>query len=145
MARTRHAQTEFKSASLSSEFGLSRAVWLFGQETVDSLARLQAGKNKGKVKGHVCWLVTTTAGFHASMGGGCKEGTTVRAWLGSSGSSGESEALTAFWLGRTQRVCGSNCVLGANNREAWMAEQARQKAEREAEMAEMLKLAGGAA
>ena len=136
MARTTHAQTETKSASLSTEFGLSYATRLFGQETIDSLPKITRGKNAGKPKGYVHWIKTTTPGYCVYVSGGAPAGMVVRAWIGAGAYSGQSDAVQARWLGRVQSVCGSRCYLGEEGRARKAAEDAAYAADREAIRAE---------
>lgn len=112
----RHAQTEQKSAKLSSDFGYQYAVRLFGQEAIDSLPTLQSGPNKGKPAGYVCWLKTTTPGYCSYVGGGAPAGMVVRAWIASGPFSGQDDALRGSWCGRTEQLCLSRCYLGEEGR-----------------------------
>lgn len=117
----RPAATETKSADLATDFGYAYAVRLFGQEAIDSLPVRTVGKNKGRPKGFVIWKKTTEAGWHPNVSGGVGAGIVVRAWIGAGPFSGESDALEGVWLGRRQNLCGSRCLLGEDNRRAWMA------------------------
>ena len=58
--------------------------------------------------------------------------TTVRAWIAEHAMAPEGAAMVGQWLGRLQPLCGSRALLGEENRNRWMAEQARDAAEREA-------------
>jgi hypothetical protein len=137
MARITHARTEQRSAQLTTDFGLKYAIKLFGQEAIDSLPLLQSGPRRGKPKGHVIWRTTTSAGYHVNAGRGVAAGTVVRAWIGAGPFSGEEAALTGLWLGRTQQLCGSRDLLTAEYRAQHAAEQARDAAELQAQLAEM--------
>lgn len=130
MSRRNEARTTHRSAPLASEFGLSYATRLFGEETIASLPVLTRGPNKGKPRGYVLWLRTVSAGYHPNVGGGVGEGVTVRAWLGEGAFTPERDAIRATWLGRVQNVCGSMCVLGPANREKILAEHAAEAADR---------------
>ena len=112
----RHAQTEQKSAKLSSDFGYQYAVRLFGQEAIDSLPTLQRGQDKGKPAGYVCWLKTTTPGYCAYVSGGAPAGMVVRAWIAAGPFSGQEDALRGSWCGRTEQLCLSRCYLGEEGR-----------------------------
>jgi hypothetical protein len=133
MARRKEARTNLRSAPLSGEFGLKYATNLFGEETIASLPVISRGPNKGKPKGYVLWLRTIEPGYHPNAAGGVGADTTVRAWLGEGQYTAESNALVATWLGREQNVCGSMHLLGPTNREKWVAEQARMRAEERGE------------
>jgi hypothetical protein len=133
-----HAQTVIKSAALSTEFGLSYATRLFGEEAIASLPLLKSGPNKGKPKGHIIWKRTTTAGYCVYVGGGVGPDQTVRAWIGEFSGTMESGAMRGKWMGRIQDLCGSRCVLGQEARERWAREEAARKAQWEEEKAEIL-------
>lgn len=112
----RHAQTEQKSAKLSSDFGYQYAVRLFGQEAIDSLPVLKSGPNKGKPAGYVCWLKTTTPGYCVYVAGGAPAGMVVRAWIAAGPFGGQSDALQGKWCGRVEELCFSRCYLGEEGR-----------------------------
>jgi hypothetical protein len=137
MAR-KQAATEFKSAPIAGEFGRSRAIWLFGEDTVASLPLYVRGPKKGQPKGFICWNKTTEAGYHVNMGGGVAAGVTVRAWIALTESMDEKAATTGIWMGRSQTLCGSHSTLGPERRALAAAEVARDRAEFEAEAAKLL-------
>lgn len=134
----RYAQTTTKAARLSSEFGLTYATRLFGEEAVASIPTFQRGANTGKPKGFIKWMRTTTPGYHPNMGTGVGVGVTVRAWIAEFEGSGEESAMIGKWMGRKQNLCGSASVLGPEARERDKAEKARREAEWAEEKAEML-------
>jgi hypothetical protein len=137
MPRQRPVPTETKSAPLTGDFGLSYARRLFGDEAVESLPLYKAGPNKGKPKGHVTWLRTLASGYHPNAGGGVGEGVTVRAWISAYPHAPEGAAMSGTWMGRTQTLCGSACMLGPQARERDRAERARDEEEREAMYAQV--------
>lgn len=132
MARIHHAPTIQRAADLAEDFGLNLAKRWFGEEAIASLPVRQSGKNKGKPKGYLCWLSTTAPGYHPSIGRGCRENTTVRAWIGPGPYASESAALPGMWMGRPQNLCGSPAVLTAEYRERTAAQAAAARAEAEA-------------
>jgi hypothetical protein len=136
MARRRQAQTTHRSAPLSGEFGLGYATRLFGEEAIASLPVITRGPNKGKPRGYVCWLRTTEAGYHVNAGRGVSADTTVRAWIGEGQYTDQDNAVRGMWLGRIQNICGSMDLLTPAYRARHAEEEARDKAEREAERAE---------
>jgi hypothetical protein len=115
-----------KTAALATEFGLEYAERLFGAEALAALPRYVRGKNAGKLKGHLIWIKCERGGW--SPYGVAYPNSTVRAWIGAGPFSPQSEALSGFWLGRVQSLCGSECFLGEKNRAAEMARQARERA-----------------
>lgn len=108
-------------ADLASEFGYSTAVRWFGQDAIDSLPVRKSGKNKGKPAGFLRWLSTATPGYSVYVSGGVAAGVTVRAWVGVGPFSGQSDAVQALWLGRTQSLCGSKALLSQEGRKAFLA------------------------
>lgn len=137
MARTSHAQTIQKSADLASEFGLAYATRLFGEEAIASLPVRTAGKNKGKPKGYVCWLKTTSPGYCVYVSGGAPADMVVRAWIGPGPFCGQDSAFQGRWLGRVQSLCGSRFYLGAEAREKEAARQAAEAVRDAAHWAEI--------
>jgi len=129
MGRINHAPTAQKSAPLTSAFGLSCAIMLFGQDATNSLPSMKAGPNKGRCMGHLNWLVTTAEGYHPNAGRWVAAGVVVRAWVGIRPASREDDAVVGLWLGRTQQLCGSLGLLSAEYRAQHAAEQERHSGE----------------
>jgi hypothetical protein len=124
---TNRATLTTRHAALATDFGLDYATKLFGAEALADLPRYKRGPYAGKLKGFVTWVRAETGGW--SPYGVAYPNSTVRAWIGAGQYSGERDALTGNWLGRTQQLCGSACYLGEKNRADEMARQARQRAE----------------
>jgi hypothetical protein len=131
-------QTTIKSADLATEFGLSWAIRLFGEEAVASLPIRSTGKNKGAPKGHVLWEKAATAGYVPHLGHAVAVGSLMGAWIGGSNQTPRGAAMSGQWLGRVQPLAGSPYHLFEGGRARWAAEQARVKADQDAERAEWL-------
>jgi hypothetical protein len=131
MARPRptYAQTQQRYADLATDFGLDLATRWFGAEAIASLPVRASGKNKGKPKGVLNWLTTTTAGYCPYVSGGAPVGMVVRAWIGIAAYSGQDDAVQGQWMGRVQSLCGSKALLGPEARERDAEQRARFAAE----------------
>jgi len=138
MSRRQPVLTTIRSADLATEFGLSWAIKLFGEEAIASLPIRTVGKNKGCPKGFVLWEKAATAGYVPHLNHAVAVGSLMGAWIGGSNQTPRGAAMSGQWLGRVQTLAASPYYLFEQGRERWAAEQARVKADQDAERAEWL-------
>jgi hypothetical protein len=110
---TTRAKLIRRCSPISSEFGLTYATKLFGQETIDDLPRYVRGPKKGQIKAWLVWEKAESGGWDARYGV-CRPGI-VHAHI--SGQYDGQMALRAMWMGRVQELSGQRGVLSAEYRE----------------------------
>jgi hypothetical protein len=94
------------NAALSSDFGLSWATKLFGEDAIASLPAYLRGPNKGKPKGFVIWRKALNGGYCREVCGPLAAGQMADAWIGL-GPYSERGSVDGKWLGRTQALASS--------------------------------------
>ena len=128
------ARTVQHDADLSGTWARQTAERWFGPDAIASLPVRKSGPHKGHPIGALVWMTTIEAGWHPCSGPiGAQM--MVRAWIGRSRYSGESDALTGHWYGRPQPLCGSRALLSQEARDRDAAERERDRAEMEAALA----------
>jgi hypothetical protein len=106
-----YAVLETKSADLASDFGLSWATALFGEEAIASLDVRKSGKNKGCPKGFVIWRKARNSGWSRDFQMVVYSGKLVDAWIGRDSQSPREYAVCGRWLGRIQPLAASAAAM----------------------------------
>ncbi len=125
---TVRAKISRHTAPLFSEFGLTYATKLFGQETIDDLPRYVRGPKKGQIKAWLVWQKAESGGWLSNPGIVVKPGL-VYAWI--SGQPDGDTSLRAMWMGRVETLRGHRDVLSAAYREQMLRDRATPGIERD--------------
>jgi len=136
MAKT-YAVLETKYADLATDFGLDWATKLFGAETIASLPVRASGKNKGKPKGFVIWRKASVAGYSREVQSPLAVGQLADAWLALGMYCTRSDAMSGYWMGRTETLALSRCYLFEDGRQRRASENAFNDQARATDLAEM--------